>query len=145
MFRKLIATSPTWFTLPIRLALAAVMIAHGSQKVLGVFNGPGFQTYIASNTPFTFMRPAWLWLAAAAFSEFLGGRLIEIGLLTRIAAFVIACVMFTAGVGVHWDGGLFAADRGFGYPMTLLAMAVALMISGAGQASADRAFSGARR
>jgi uncharacterized membrane protein YphA (DoxX/SURF4 family) len=45
MFRKLIATSPTWFTLPIRLALAAVMIAHGSQKVLGVFNGPGFQTY----------------------------------------------------------------------------------------------------
>ena len=43
MFRKLIATSPTWFTVPVRLALAAVMIAHGSQKVLGTFNGPGFQ------------------------------------------------------------------------------------------------------
>jgi putative oxidoreductase len=71
--------------------------------------------------------------------------LIAIGLLTRIAAFFIACVMITAISGVHWNGGFFAANRGFEYPMTLLAMAVALMISGAGQAAADRAFSGARR
>ena len=145
MFRKLIATSPTWFTLPIRLALAAVMIAHGAQKVLGSFNGPGFKTFIGGNTPFGFMRPAWLWLAIAALSELIGGILVGLGFLTRVAAFFIACVMLTAIIGVHWNGGFFASNRGFEFPLTLLAMAVALLISGGGQASVDKGLSGGRR
>jgi putative oxidoreductase len=144
MFRKIIATSPTWFTVPIRLGLAAVMIAHGSQKVLGAFNGSGFNTFIAGNTPFTFMRPAWLWLGAAALSEFVGGLLVGIGLLTRVGAFFIACTMLTAVVGVHWTNGFFAANRGFEFPLSLSAMAIGLIISGGGQASVDRALSGRR-
>ena len=144
MFRRIIATSPTWFTVPIRLALAAVMIAHGAQKVLGTFNGSGFKTFITGNTPFSFMRPAWFWLAAAAFSEFVGGILVGLGLLTRVAAFLITCVMLTAIIGVHWQGGFFAANRGYEYPLSLLAMAVALLIAGGGQASVDRALSGGR-
>ncbi len=144
MFRRIIATSSTWFALPIRLALAAVMIAHGSQKVLGAFNGPGFKAHIAGNTPFGFMRPAWLWLAAAALSELVGGILIGLGFLTRVGAFLIACVMFTAIIGVHWNGGFFAANSGYEYPLSLLAMALALLIAGGGQASMDRA-SGGRR
>src|ERR1051325_2149061 len=75
MLRRIIATSSTWFTLPIRLAPAAVMIAHGSQKVLGSFNGPGFKAYTAGSTPFAFMRPPWLWLGAAALSAPLRGVL----------------------------------------------------------------------
>src|SRR5688500_11046284 len=144
MFRKLIATSSTWFTLPIRLALAAVMIAHGAQKVLGSFNGPGFKTFIGGNTPFGFMRPAWLWLAIAALSELVGGLLVGLGFLTRVAAFFIACVMLTAIIGVHWNGGFFASNRGYEYPLSLLAMAVALLIAGGGQASVDKGLSGGR-
>jgi putative oxidoreductase len=144
MFRKLIATSSTWFTVPVRLGLGAVMIAHGAQKVLGSFNGPGFNTYIQGNTPFTFMRPTWLWLSAAAFSEFLGGILVGIGFLTRVSAFFIGCVMLTAIAGVHWTGGFFASNRGYEYPLSLLAMAIALMISGGGQASVDKALSSRR-
>lgn len=145
MFRKLIATSATWFTVPIRLALAAVMIAHGAQKVLGSFGGSGFNAFVSGTTPFSFMRPAWFWLAAAAFAEFVGGILVGLGFLTRFAAFLIACTMLTAVVGVHWSGGFFASNRGYEYPLTLLAMAVALMIAGGGQASVDRALSGGRR
>ncbi|HET9527950.1 MAG TPA: DoxX family protein [Pyrinomonadaceae bacterium] len=144
MFRRLIATSSTWFTLPIRLGLGAVMIAHGAQKVLGSFNGPGFNTFISGSTPFSFMRPAWFWLAAAAFSELVGGILITLGLLTRVASFFIACVMLTAVVGVHWPN-FFANNRGYEYPLSLLAMAIALLIAGGGQASVDKALSGGRR
>ena len=144
MFRKLIATSPTWFTVPIRLALAAVMIGHGAQKVLGTFNGPGFKAFTGGNTPFGFMRPAWFWLAAAALSELLGGLLIGLGFLTRVGAFFVACVMLTAIVGVHMPGGFFASNRGYEYPLSLLAMAIGLLISGGGQASVDRALSGGR-
>ena len=144
MFRRLIATSSTWFTLPIRLGLGAVMIAHGAQKVLGSFNGPGFNTYISGNTPFQFMRPTWLWLSAAALSELVGGIFVAIGFLTRVSAFFIACVMLTAIAGVHWPGGFFASNRGYEYPLSLLAMAIALLIAGGGQASVDRALSGRR-
>lgn len=144
MFRRLIATSSTWFTLPIRLGLAAVMIAHGAQKVLGSFNGPGFNTYISGNTPFEFMRPTWLWLSAAAFSEFVGGLFVGLGFLTRVASFLIACVMLTAIIGVHWTGGFFASNRGYEYPLALLTMAIALLIAGGGQASVDKALSGRR-
>ena len=145
MLQKLIATSASWFTVPIRLALAAVMIAHGSQKVLGTFNGPGFNAFIAGTTPFGFMRPAWLWLAGAALSELVGGILIGVGFLTRVGAFFIACTMLTAVIGVHWTGGFFAANRGYEYPLSLFAMALALLIAGGGQASVDRALTGGRR
>jgi putative oxidoreductase len=144
MFSKIVATSPSWFTVPIRLALAAVMIAHGSQKVLGIFNGPGFNTFIAGTTPFGFMRPAWVWLAAAALSELVGGILVGIGFLTRVGAFFIACTMLTAVIGVHLAGGFFASNRGYEYPLSLFAMALALVIAGGGQASVDRALSGRR-
>ena len=144
MFRRIIATSASWFTVPVRLALAAVMIAHGSQKVLGSFGGPGFNAYTSGNTPFSFMRPTWLWLAAAAFAEFFGGILVGLGFLTRVAAFFIACTMITAVAGVHWQGGFFASNRGYEYPLSLLAMSIALLISGGGMASVDRAIAGRR-
>lgn len=144
MLNKLITTTPMWFTLPIRLALGAVMIAHGAQKVLGSFNGPGLKTFIAGNTPFIFMRPAWFWLGAAALSELIGGLLVALGLLTRVAAFFIACTMLTAIVGFHLAGGFFAANSGYEYPLSLLAMAFALLISGGGEASVDRALSAGR-
>lgn len=139
MFRKLIATSPLWVTVPIRLALGAVMVGHGAQKVLGSFGGPGFEKWVSGTTPFGFMKPTWLWLGAAALTELVGGILIVLGLLTRVAAFFVVCLMLTAVVGVHW--GFFFAPRGFEYALSLLAMALALLISGGGMASVDLAMS----
>jgi putative oxidoreductase len=141
MFRRLIATSATWITLPLRLALAAVFLAHGSQKVLGSFGGKGLTAWISGSVPFGFMRPAWLWLGAAAFSELVGGVLILLGLLTRVGAFVIACTMITAIAGVHWPN--FFAPPGIEYPMTILAACLALLIAGGGQLSVDLGLTGA--
>src|SRR5258705_5708984 len=111
MFRKLMVTSATWITVPIRLGLAAVMIAHGSQKVLGAFGGPGFKAFTAATTPFSFMRPTWLWLGAAALSELVGGFLVGIGFLTRIGAFFISCTMLTAVARGHLPSGFFALKQ----------------------------------
>jgi putative oxidoreductase len=144
MFRKIIATTPTWITVPIRLGLGVVIVAHGAQKVLGSFGGPGFNAFISGNTPFSFMRPTWLWLAAAAFAEFLGGILVILGLFTRVSAFLIGCVMLTAVAGVHWPN-FFASKRGYEFAFALLAMSLALLISGGGAASIDLAMSGRRR
>jgi putative oxidoreductase len=144
MFRKLVATAPVWMPLPIRLALAVIFVAHGAQKVLGSFNGPGLAKFTSFPAPFPFMRPAWLWMGAAAFAELIGAALVLVGLLTRLGAFLLFCTMLTAVIGVHWKGGLFLPE-GFEYAMALLAMSLALLISGGGMASIDLALSSGRR
>jgi putative oxidoreductase len=144
MLRRILRTSPNWTTVPLRLGLGVIMMAHGSQKVLGLFGGPGFRAFTSGNTPFPFMRPAWFWLGAAAFSEFFGGMLVVLGLFTRVGAFFIACVMLTAIIGIHWPN-FFANNRGFEYPLGLLAMALALLISGGGAVSLDWLIAGRRR
>jgi putative oxidoreductase len=137
MFRRLIATTYTWTPVSLRLGLAAVFIAHGSQKVLGSFGGPGFAKFTSFPAPFPFMRPSWLWMGAAALSELVGGILVLLGFLTRFGAFLIACVMVTAVVGIHRKA--FFLPGGMEYPLTLFALTIALLISGGGAASIDLA------
>jgi putative oxidoreductase len=132
----LTATTQTWATVPIRIALGTIMFAHGSQKVLGVWGGQGLEKWVTDTTvPFD-LNPSWAWLGAAAFSEFLGGLLVLIGLFTRVGAFFIACVMAVAVAGVHWNNGFFLPE-GFEYPYALLCMAVTLLILGGGKISVD--------
>src|SRR6185436_15687010 len=118
MFRKLVATTPIWVTLPIRLGLGAIFTGHGAQKVLGSFNGPGLAKFTSFPAPFPFMKPAWLWMGAAAVAELIGGLLVILGLLTRVGAFLLFCVMLTAIIGVHWPG--FFMPTGFEYALALL-------------------------
>lgn len=146
MFRKIISTSSSFATVPIRLALAAIFFAHGAGKVFGSFGGPGLNTFVHSGpAPFAFMRPASLWWGAAAVSELLGSILVFLGLLTRVGAFLLFCTMLTAIIAVHWPAGFFANKGGYEYPLALLAMSLALMISGGGLASIDRGLLSKRR
>jgi len=146
MFRRLIATIPTWFTLPVRLALGIIFIAHGLQKVFGLWGGPGLNAFVENQgkpAPFG-LRPVWLWMGAAAFAELIGGLLVLIGLLTRLGALAITFVMLVAMFAVHW-GAFFLPSRGIEYTLALLGMALALVISGGGQASVDMKLMHSRR
>ncbi len=138
MLRRLTSSSSTWVTIPLRLALGAIFIGHGAQKVLGKFNGPGWNKWLTMSqfAPFSFMKPAWVWLAAAALAELIGGILVLLGLLTRVGAFLITCVMITAIIGMHWPA--FFGPTGMELALACLGGALALLIAGGGQASIDR-------
>ena len=144
MLRRLTSTSSTWATVPLRLALGIAFIGHGLQKVLGKFNGPGWAkwTSFSQMAPFPFMRPAWLWLGAAALADLIGGILVLLGFFTRVGAFLIVCVMVTAIV-VLWPA--FFPPAGIELAVAMLGMALALLIMGGGQASVDRMIGGRRR
>src|SRR5260370_18146921 len=77
--------------------------------------------------PFPFMRPTWLWLGAAAASELVGGILILLGLLTRVGAFLITCVMLTAIIGMHWPA--FFMPAGIEFAVACLRGGVWLFVS----------------
>lgn len=135
-------TQPTWMTLPVRIALGLIFIAHGAQKVFGVWGGKGLAAVTAGDAPFG-LQPAWLWMGAAAFAELIGGVLVLLGLLTRFGALMIVPVMLVAMFGVHW-GSFFLQNRGIEYTVALLAMALALLIGGGGRFSFDETLSGTR-
>ena len=122
----------------LRLTLAVVIFPHGAQKVFGWFGG-GFkntlQFFTSSGIPTGFAL-----LAIAA--EFLGSLGLAVGFLTRVAAFGIACVMLVAVATVHWPHGFFLASapgqaNGWEYNFALIAMALAVLIGGAGALSVD--------
>ena len=141
MFQKLIRTSRVWFTLPLRLALGAVFVAHGAQKVLGLWGGPGLAQFTSGQAPLG-LKPAWLWLGAAALAELVGGALVLAGLMTRLGALLLLSVMLVAMFGVHWSGGFFITNKpmpGVEYTVALVGMALALLISGGGRLSLDEA------
>ena len=111
--------------------------------MLGWFGGFGFAATMAMFTGMMHIPALLAFLAIVA--EFFGGLGLILGLLTRIAAFGIAINMIVAILMVHGAFGFFmnwtGAQKGEGveYHLLVLAMAVFLMIRGAGAFSIDRA------
>src|SRR5947208_14723771 len=146
MIRRVFATDDSTATTVLRIVLGLVFFAHGAQKLLGWFGGFGFSGTMHSFTGNMHIPAPLAFLAIAA--EFFGGIGLVLGLLTRVAAFGIACNMVAAIVMVHRHFGLFAnwsgTQKGEGIEYHLLAIdiAVALMIRGAGALSADAAIAG---
>jgi putative oxidoreductase len=132
-----------WAPVAIRLALAVIFIAHGGQKLLGLWHGPGLQATIEA-----FERsigvPFYLTLISVG-TEFFGGLTVLIGFLTRLAAAGLAIDMTVAIVKVHLVNGFFlnwsiTQGKGHGYEfnLALLAMSIALLLSGPGKLALDR-------
>ena len=131
----------------LRITLTIVMFPHGAQKVLGWLGGHGFRGTMKFFTDSGI--PAGLALLAIA-AEFLRPLGLAVGLLTRVAALGIACVMLVAMASVHWPHGFFMnwygnqKGEGFEYHLLVLGIAVSLIIAGAGSRSLDAALADAR-
>lgn len=89
-------------SLLLRLILAPVLIAAGWEKLAGE-NWFGFQQD-SFPFPFNVLPPAFSWFLAA-WTEFLGGILLLLGLGTRLVAIPLAVTMFVAAWAVHLDNG----------------------------------------
>jgi putative oxidoreductase len=125
----------------IHVILGVVFFAHGSQKLLGWFGGPGLKETTHTLHESLGLPIPVAFLAVAA--EFFGGLGLIVGLMGRVAAAGIAMVMLAAIVMVHRHYGLFLdwfGDRkGHGYEYHLLAitLAAAIVVKGSGAASMD--------
>jgi putative oxidoreductase len=139
--KKLLATVDDNTLTLMRLILGVVFFLHGSQKLLGWFGGFGFSGTMNFFTSMLHIPAPFAVLAICA--EFFGGIGLILGLLARIAAFGIAMNMVVAVLMVHFANGPFmnwyGNQKGEGYEYHLLALALAIIIRGAGAFSVDGA------
>ena len=104
------------------------MIAHGYHKVFGGMDKTVH--FIAS-----LGLPGWT-AYLSAYTEFFGGILVMVGLFTRIVALAVLFDMLVAIAKVHWKNGL-VGQGGFEFPLSLGAIAFALIMFGAGPIALD--------
>ena len=128
--KRILENMQPFALLVLRAVLGLVMAAHGWLKVDGGI--PAFKGFLV-----TIGIPGWMGYLAA-YGEFLGGILLIVGLLTRFAAFAIFINMMVAVVKVTFKNGLVGA-QGYGFSLSLVAMAFALIFFGGGPISLDTA------
>lgn len=129
--------------LMLRIPLGLIFMAHGSQKLLGLFGGNGLTATFKSFEEKMGIPPIFTLLAIIA--EFGGGFGILTGFMTRLSAAGISAVMLVAIYKIHWAHGFFlnmncVAGHGHGieYNVALLGMALYLLIAGGGRWCLDR-------
>ncbi|MHB1702577.1 MAG: DoxX family protein [Acidobacteriaceae bacterium] len=114
-------------SLLLRLLLGVAMVVPGYHKVFPHGSLAHFEQMIHS-----LGMPTWLG-AVSAFTELIGGTLLILGLLTRLAAFMVAVNLAVALATVTTHHGYTASQ----YPLALFGIAAALICYGAGALALD--------
>lgn len=120
----------------LRIALGAILIPHGCQKLFGWFGGAGLERFatIFANIGY---KPGLFWAIVVGLTEALGGLLLALGLFTRpvalaILIFMLNAIYVTSAKGFFWTAG------GFEYSLLIGFVALYFLIRGGGACSLDR-------
>ncbi|MEZ0386210.1 MAG: DoxX family protein [Verrucomicrobium sp.] len=140
-----LGTDKAFAPVVLRVALAAVVFPHGAQKLLGWFGGYGYEGTMGFFT--STMGIPWILALGVILTEFFAPLFLLAGAAVRPAAIAIGTVLATAMLKVHVANGFFMnwmgtqKGEGIEYFLLVIGIAVALVVSGAGRFSVDRALS----
>ena len=143
LIQRVLATDNGTAALALRIPVGIIFVAHGAQKLFGWFGGYGLEgtgQFFGSIG----LNPGYLMALLAGAAEFVGGLALILGVLVRPAAVVLAFTMLIAIFAVHFSKGFFLDKGGYEYALALAAASLAMMFSGGGRLSVDRAISGER-
>lgn len=119
----------------LRLAIGAIFVAHGAQKLFGLWGGPGIEGTAAGFAQLG-LNPAMPLALLVGVVEFVGGLMLMLGALTLFTALALAITMAVAIWKVHFANGFFL-PAGYEYNLALIGALVSLMLTGAGAFSID--------
>jgi|ERR1017187_9088561 putative oxidoreductase len=108
----------------LRITVGIILFVAGSGKVLGWFGGHGMEATIKFFVTKQGFTPVLAYMSA--YTEFIGGFLLIVGLLTRPIAFVVMINMIEAGI-VSLPRGFIT---GAAYPFSLMISALIILLAG---------------
>jgi putative oxidoreductase len=120
-----------------RVVIGGLFVGHGTQKLLGKFDGPGIDGTREMMESLE-MRPATAHAYAAGITETAGGALLALGAATPVAAASLIGVMITAIRKVHGKNGPWITDHGYEYNLVMIAALMAIVDGGPGPISVDK-------
>ncbi len=142
MKQLIFKTEDNYAPLILRVSAGIVMVAHGSQKLLGLFGGFGFT---ASMNYFTqTAHLPWIIGFSVILIEFFGSIALIAGLATRLMSAALSVLIIGILLTSHVQNGFFMnwfgvqKGEGMEFGILFLAISVSLSISGGGKWSADR-------
>jgi putative oxidoreductase len=120
-----------------RVAVGAVMLAHGLNHIYGGGKIAGTARWFESLG----MRPGMVHAWLASLTEVAGGIALILGLLTPLGGAAVIGVMLVAWITNHRGNGffIFRPGEGWEYVMTLTFCGLALAVLGPGEWSLDEA------
>jgi len=121
----------------VRVIVGIIFVAHGAQKLLGAFGGPGLAAVVEMMGPLGY---------PVTIGEFFGGLGLIVGFLSRFSAASLIVVMLGAIGLVHGQHGFFLghgpsdtlATAGFEYNLALIGLLAPIMIAGPGSLAIGR-------
>ena len=122
----------------LRLCVGAVFLAHGLQKLFGMWGGPGIEGTTALLVSWG-LNPAQPLAILVGVAELGGGALLIVGGLTRWVALVLIVEIGVAVWKVNYLNGFFLSAGGPGveYRLVLIGALLCLMLTGPGAFSVD--------
>ncbi len=122
----------------LRVVVGLVFFAHGTQKLFGWWGGYGLKGTAGWLGSVGFRPPALMALLVALSES--AGLLLALGIVTPLAAVLVASTMVVAVGAVHWKAGFFSTNGGYEFNLVLWAGAIAVAATGPGRFSLDHAF-----
>src|SRR5437588_11094571 len=113
----------------VRLAVGVIFAAHGSQKLLGAFGGPGLAKIVEMMAPIGYL---------VTIGEFFGGLGLIVGFLSRFSAASLIVIMIGAVSMVHAKNGFFLDKGGFEYNIALIGLLCPILLCGPGRFAIGR-------
>src|SRR5919199_5131452 len=122
--------------LALRLVTGGLLAGHGAQKLFGAFGGFGLEG-TAGWLESMGLKPGKTWAILAGGGEFGSGLLIALGFLPPPGAIGSFGPMGTAWAKVHAGKPIWVTSGGAELPLTNMAIATALALTGPGRYSVD--------
>jgi putative oxidoreductase len=124
-----------WALLVARIVVGAIFMAHGAQKLVGAFGGPGLSAVVQMMGPLGYL---------VTIGEFFGGLGLIFGFLSRFSAASIILIMVGAIGMVHGKFGFFMnwagnqTGEGFEYHLLAIGALLLIVIAGPGRFAVGR-------
>lgn len=112
-----------------RVIVGVIFAAHGSQKLFGLFDGPGLAKIVEGMGPIGYL---------VSIGEFFGGLGLIAGFLCRFSAASLIVIMIGAIKMVHGEKGFFLQNGGFEYNLSLIGLLAPILMIGPGRFAIGR-------